>query len=360
MHALLIRAAIPASAVVIALGVVASVLRITPISSFDPQTVALLLLIVPFALYARLWSALMIGLRRIASSVGAQIAFSFALLVLDFVFLVLLSGGVRAAVIAYLVASVGQVIFMLRRAPRSQSPARRYPIRPMLLFGARSYPLTLASLAWSALPSFLLAHFAGPAAVGILSVAQQLAERAQLPVFALQDTAFQRMSSADRTDATDTVRRYTRVAGGVMVVISVALILLAPLLVPFLFGAQYAGATLALQVLLLPVPLVSVAVLLTPFLLGQFRDPTVVSIVVWGQIAILVTGVALFSTRLDAVVMAAILSVAQAVAAAATLAVFVVRVRAHPASVLLPSAADARFAIAAVRNAYRLRRGDGE
>jgi antigen flippase len=360
MHAVLLRAVGLASVVTIALGILAFALHFGPLAGFEPETLAIILLIVPFALYARFWSALMLGLRRVATSAAAQILFAAALLGFDAVFLVPLSGGVRGAIVAYLAASVAQVLIMLRLAPRANRTTRRRPIRPMLTFGARSYPLTIASLAWSALPPLLLAHFAGASSVGVLSVAQQLSERAQLPVLALQDTAFQRMSSATRLDATETIQRYTRATAALMVLLSVAAIATAPLLIQLLFGAQYEGAAIALQVLMIPVPLISVAVLLTPFLLAQFRDPTVVSFVAWGQIMILAVGVLLIGDGLTAVSMAAILAIALAAASAATLLVFVARIRGHPWTVLVPSVSDARTALVAIRYASAFRRGDEE
>lgn len=356
LHVLLAVAVLPATAVALVLAVLAAAVGARQLfGAVDEGSLLIATAVVPLAIYARFWLGLMIGLRRIADIARAQLTFAAILLGLDAVVLIGLGGGVRGAVVAYVLATAVQVAYMLWRAPRGArragAPGR---ISRVLGFGMRSYPLGIASLSWSAVPPFALQLASGPVAVGLFSVAQQLAERALLPFLALQDTAFARLGAATRAEAIAVTQRYTRLAFGAGVAGAAITAAVAPVLVPLLFGESFRGVVAPLQILLLAVPAVVVALLITPYMLSSARRPELVSIIAWAQLAILVAVATWFGRSLDVRSMAVAGSLGQVIAVVVMVGLFVRLTGTESRAALVLRRADVDSTVAEVR-AFRRR-----
>ncbi|BCA54212.1 hypothetical protein W02_13520 [Nitrospira sp. KM1] len=240
--------------------------------------------VLPFTLYAGFWNSLMIGMGNIQVLNAVQLVMSPLQLLLVIVFVVGLSAGVGSAVLIYLLVMLLQSLVMAVLAGRfelrhgQEKGSLRILTTQMLSFGLRGYPGSLSTMLWMRIPVFLLNAFHGPVAVGIFSVAQQLAERVLLPMQAFQDAIYRKMSMLPAQEAKASMNRYLRfVTTGIGGVLPLG-IFLAPWVIVLLFGKAYTEATQVFCVLLVGTAFVGLAMVLSPYLLGQLERPGLLSL----------------------------------------------------------------------------------
>src|SRR5207247_6907972 len=89
--------------------------------------------------------------------------------------------------------------------------------------------------------------YQGAVAVGVFSVAQQLADRMLLPAQALQEVVFGKITAAERSVASVMVDRYVRILFWLMLLVGGIGALLAPWLVELLFGDTYEASAAVLD-----------------------------------------------------------------------------------------------------------------
>ncbi len=237
----------------------------------------------PMTLYAGMWNSMMVGLGEIWSMNMVQLCMAPLQLILIWLFVVILSGGVASAVLIYVFTMLIQfgVMFLLMARRFEENPVRhirRDLAWEMWSFAMRGYANGVASLLWTRVPVFLLNSFHGIGPVGVFSVAQQLAEKILLPVQALQDAVYRKMAVLAEREATAIMNRYLRmVAFGTLAVV-VAGTVLAPSLVGILFGDAYFGATQLFRVLLVGVAFVGMSLILGAYMLSHLRRPGLLSI----------------------------------------------------------------------------------
>ncbi len=156
----------------------------------------------------------------------------------------------------------------------------------MLNFGLRGYPGSLFYLLWTRVPVFILNATSGAVAVGYFSIAQQMAEKIQLPVQAVQDVVYQKMSILPGHMATLAMNRYLRLTWWGMVIVVLIAALLAPWVVVPLLGPAYASVVGPTQVLLAGVAFTGVSQLLDVYFVNQLHRPGAASILAWVSVAL--------------------------------------------------------------------------
>src|SRR5207245_2573871 len=139
----------------------------------------------------------------------------------------------------------------------------------------------VSSLIWARAAVFVLNATHGPAAVGIFSVAQQLAEKTLLPIQAMQDVIFSRMARLPQREATATLNRYLRVTIAATMPAIAVLLLLTPLFIVVLFSDAFRGSVGPLRLLLVGSAVQTVPMLLASYFLGQLRRPLLLSFLAW-------------------------------------------------------------------------------
>jgi O-antigen/teichoic acid export membrane protein len=153
--------------------------------------------------------------------------------------------------------------------------------RKMLSFGLRAYPSSICHLLWTRIPVFIINITHGPAAVGIFSIAQQVAEKMLLPVEAIQDGVYQKMSVLPERLAALAMNRYLRLTWWGMWGVVAAGMLSSYFVVLTLLGSAYAQAVGVTQVLLLGSAFAALSLLLDAFFINQLHRPGLVSILAW-------------------------------------------------------------------------------
>lgn len=247
--------------------------------------------VMPMSLYANIWISMMTGMGRIWQLNLAQLITSTLSLVMTLVFIVGLSGGVHVAATIYIVAILAQSLIMFAMALRINSGSTRAVeeeeeppaalSREMLHFGLRGYLGSFSYILWTRVPVFMLNYFHGTAAVGIFSVAQQLIDRMLLPIQAVQDASYRKMSRLSSRAATFTINRYLRLTWWGMWIVVLLGVLLAPSVIVLLLGRKYAASAEVCRLLLPGVAFMGAALLLDTYFLNQLRRPGMLSIVAW-------------------------------------------------------------------------------
>ncbi len=239
--------------------------------------------VLPCMLYAGFWNSLMIGLGEIPLLNGVQLVIGPVQLVLILVFVVGLSGGVTSAVTIYVSTMLLQCVLMVMLSNRLGLLGRSQYVedrlsREMLAFGLRAYPNAIATMMWMRIPVFMLNAFHGSISVGIFSVAQQLAEKALMPIQAAQDAIYGKISALSPREAIAAMNRYIRIVVAGMVAGTLGAMFLAPWVVATLFGAAYQRAAYVFWILLVGVVFVSVAMIISTYVLGQRGRPGLLSL----------------------------------------------------------------------------------
>ena len=230
LHAIVLR-------FVLVVWVVAAIVAGAGLAILNTGLLSVAAIVVPFALYEYIWIHVMVGLRRVILMNSLQVAAALATIVLNGFLVVLVPGGVTAALAVFIVVLVVKVLSMLAISrtfsnDTSSTKAVLAMRREMFLFGLRGYPNSLASLLWTRVPAFILTAFHGPYAVGIFSTAQQLQEQSILPVQATQDAIYQQVTREPRATLTATLNRYLRIGLAGMLLVAIVAAALAPFVIP--------------------------------------------------------------------------------------------------------------------------------
>ena len=252
--------------------------------------IAMTFVVLPLSQYANLWNSMMLGMGRIWRVNLVQLVMCSLSLSLTVIFVVILSGGVMVAALIYLSVMFLQFLVMLTMAVRlSEDAVTDEPpaelSQTMLNFGLRGYPGSLFYLLWTRIPVFILNATHGAVAVGYFSIAQQMAEKIQLPVQAVQDVIYQKMSVLPRNLATLAMNRYLRLTWWGMISIVLVAAFLAPWLVVPLLGPAYASVVGPMQILLAGIAFTGVSQLLDVYFVNQLHRPGLASILAWVSVA---------------------------------------------------------------------------
>ena len=315
--------------------------------SVPRETVVAALLYTPVALYVGWGNQQLIGAGNVLRFNAGVLLFGAIVLVLDTVFVALLEGQLRAAVVCHVAAALIQaaaVHVWLRQigGAAAASEATQQPglLRNFALFALRAYPNGVANVFWSRLPVLLLNATHGPVAVGVFSVAQQIAEKLMLPVVAAQDVSYHRIALLPLASATEVTNRSARLILWATVAVACVTALAAAVLVPFVVGPEYEAAAEALALLCIGLPAIAVAMMLGPFFLCQLRRPGLLSALAWGNVALVLGLGVVLIPRYAASGAAAAIALAQVIGTLVAAGFYVTAVGTPVQALVVPRVAD--------------------
>ncbi len=137
-------------------------------------------------------------------------------------------------------------------------------MKKSLSYGLKSYLSNLVTFLNYRLDIFFVGVFVNPAAVGLYTVAIQVAEKMAVFTQSISHVLLPRIASMEteeeRNKLTSIVSRFTMLA---MVMMSFVMFLVAGFLIPLLFGEEYTESALLLQVLLPGISLLAVEKILS-------------------------------------------------------------------------------------------------
>lgn len=324
-----------------------------------PALLALVVLSVPLTLTTQLLSSLLLGRQRVLAYntlAGAQGLVGAAALIGALV----VEPSVRAATLA-LVASAAFALlstatYLSWAEPGTRRPAWTPQILPAALgYGLRGQAANVVQYLTYRMGFFLLNAFAGPAAVGLLSIAVVLAEALWYITNAVATVLFPRVAAGGKdAQAIALVAQAARLGLALTALLALGLAAVAPLAVPLLFGASFAGAVGPLLVLLPG----TVAFALTNVLAGALAGWGRPGLNAWASALCFVATAALALLTIPpwgAAGAALAMSAGYLGGTAATLAFFARLARLPLRALLLPTAADMMLVWTALRGTQRRR-----
>jgi O-antigen/teichoic acid export membrane protein len=254
--------------------------------NLTPLLTTMAFVVLPLSLYANLWNSMMIGMAQIWRVNLLQLFMCTLSLGLTCIFVVGLEGGVQSAAINYLAVMFVQFVVMLimglrisKDMPLIESPGNLQS--KMLSFGLRAYPASIGHLLWTRLPVFIINVTHGPTAVGIFSIAQQVVEKMLLPVEALQDVIYQKMSVLPGRVATRAMDLYLRLTWWGMWGMVLLGAVFSYLMVVVFLGSAYVQTIGVAQILFVGSAFVAISLLLDTYFVNQLHRPGLVSILAW-------------------------------------------------------------------------------
>lgn len=177
----------------------------------------------------------------------AIIAPSMLTLALTAVALVVFPHSTRAALIAWVLAQYGVILWLWRLGRRDWSPLPLHTVTLASMGGLVGFSLmsglaNVVSMLNYRIDFLLTGGFLGTAQAGVYSNAVQLVEGLFFISQAVGVAIWARVGSASRTDAAVIVARSIRYSLALMLVAGVVLFFAAPIAIPILYGGAYGGA----------------------------------------------------------------------------------------------------------------------
>ena len=256
------------------------VLLASVMKGMTSQDLAVVLVSLPAYYVGAFIGALFAGHGRAVAMAGLQSLAATINLAAVIAASVLLPGRSSAVVIALSIASGLNAVcaLIVYRAGFTLSPRRIVQItRAATPYAARSYVGQATSMFFLRADVFFLNFFAGPAAVGVYSVATNLAEKLWLLSNPVSTAVYRQITGAQRQDS---VRITTLTSRALLVLNGVAGIVLVAVAIPFVplvYGAQFSAAIWYLALLVPGVVIYAVCQPYNQFFAGQLGRPGVPS-----------------------------------------------------------------------------------
>jgi len=297
--------------------------RETLVPDLPPALLWLLVATIPATIFANVWSGVMVGAGHIWP-LNIVRAITGALFLLGtLIFVVLLDGGLAAALLAYCGVTLIQAAAMLAlaRYHSGEGAAPQPSTAELIHFGLRSHANAVFYLIWTTLPLFVLTAYYGPAAAGVFGLGTQIVDKLMLPAHALHEAVYQRLRHLSREDAALEAAVY---AASIFAVAAATSLVMAPLVywvMPALLGEAYQAIGPASLLLLAGLPFMSGLLLLDPYFVNALQRPGLASWLGAGQVVIVAALSALIIPISGILGAAASLVLAQAIGLAVALLV---------------------------------------
>lgn len=218
-----------------------------------PTEVAVLLVSLPSAFFAGFMNQAYIGYGRVVVISVIYAVISTVGLAGVIVSSLMFHAGTEGAVVALSAATVvGSLLFVATYGRVGAFSLSRFRIisRELVPFGLKVQVGSATQMFSLRADVFFLNYFAGPAAVGIYSVATSLADKLPLLTDPVGRAAYSEIAGAEKSDAarlaTTTARAITAIGG----VAALGIFAVSVPLIPIVYGRAFADATLYLALLL--------------------------------------------------------------------------------------------------------------
>lgn len=214
---------------------------------------ALALAVVPFQLTLNNFTSVTRGIGRFDLSNWARLGMGVGTLITASVALIVLQGGIEAALVAHVVAHVLIALALLAATFRLTGWVLRVDVdemRDSVRFGLKSYAQSLAGQAHERIDIFLLAILLrDPGQIAFYAVAAGVVQRLKLLPESIAIALLPRLSSMNPQEAAATASMACRHAIAGVSVAALGCVLVGPFLIPLLFGEPYRASIPAFLIL---------------------------------------------------------------------------------------------------------------
>ncbi len=216
----------------------------------------LALSLIPFQVFLTLVVDVLLGLRKIKEYNFVQLVHTFMFLFLIAIFLLGFHFGIRAAIICEAVSLFLSCIVLfflvIKETQGVLLKCSKDYFKNSFFYGIKAYSSNVLSFLHARIDMWMLNFFLNPIAAGFYSVAVGVAEKLWLISQSAGTVIFPEVSSESNSKR---LKEFTPLICRNVLFISflgaIALFLMAPLLITFLYSKQYSKSVLPLQILLL-------------------------------------------------------------------------------------------------------------
>jgi O-antigen/teichoic acid export membrane protein len=209
--------------------------------------------VVPFPLAVNNFTSLARGIDRVDLSNGARLAMGIGTLLFACVALIVVRGGVEAALIAHIAAFAAVAVGLLTSVFRLTGITARIQlaeIRGSARFGLKSYAQSLAGQAHERIDIILLALLLrDPAQVAFYTIAAAVMQRMKLVPESIAITILPRLASISPEEGARTTSMACRHAIAGVSVAALGCLVVGPLAIPLVFGEPYRASIPAFLIL---------------------------------------------------------------------------------------------------------------
>jgi O-antigen/teichoic acid export membrane protein len=236
----------------------------------------LFFLSMPAVLYKMMWSAIFLGLSRIALLNIFTILDVFLTALGAGTALFVLRAGLNGLLImlalqAAVTATIGFYLAVRGTRPRWRLSAAC--IADLLRQGWKQHIAAITSQLYLRADAFILADLLPPAAIGQYAVARGLAERILMALTPISQVMFPLISSSDPARARSYARSTFRQLAGVGILSMVAFVVLTPWVIPLVYGHAYRDAVTSGQILGVAFVMLGTMVPINLWFVGSLRRP---------------------------------------------------------------------------------------
>lgn len=250
------------------------------------------LLMIPFALYARYFGAMMLGLNRIWLMNQLEIVTGVVGAACAFVVLVVLRWGIwgllaQGAFFTLVLTAVE--LFLVWRIDGLRLGFDLKLVKESLHFGSRGQVGNIAAAILMRADGFIVNYFIGAAGVGYYSLASSLAQRISLLTSPITTATNPIITGSGREEAGRLTAQVLRHCCLLVSAGAVALVALGPWLVPLLYGDEFLPAVGPLPILALGIIPQTVANFIGgTYITGQLGKPQIGSMVCWVNLLVFI------------------------------------------------------------------------
>lgn len=230
------------------------------------------ILTIPFTFMFVWLNSVFLGRQDMSKFNFLNVFFSFIQLAAAAFLLIILKQGIFGAVFSYALATVAAALiaaFLIGRITPLKFFLDKMSMVIQLKYGAKAYLGNIAQFLNYRLDMLLIAVFLNPLAVGLYSIAVEIAERLWLIPMAIATVLFPKISSIESQHADNLTPKVCRHTLFIVVIISMVLVALSYPLIKIIFGSSFLPSLAPLFVLMPGIIIFSVARVLSADLSGR-------------------------------------------------------------------------------------------
>jgi O-antigen/teichoic acid export membrane protein len=247
-----------------------------------------LLLVAP-TIYQVYWGSMMQGLNRLLQFNKVTFALNVSNTLLIVLLVGVLGGGISGFLIGWTINTLAGAVISLVLARRIDPfvwPPSREALRDMVSFGLRVHGTSIAHQLFLRFDAYAVKIILGSSALGLYSLSTSLSERLWILPSAIAPSSISKLAQLPKEESALLTAKVTRTSMLMMLSAAIPFGIIAPWLIPFLYGAQYSESVLPLIILLCGTLGFAGTIVLNNYIMTQMGRPGLLSIISWLELVV--------------------------------------------------------------------------
>lgn len=246
--------------------------------------------LLPFSLYYAVWTGILIGLGRIVLLALFNFIYQCLQNIAFIILLLLFRPPLIAIIIAWAVIQILAVLAMLyvllRKLGGGIAPLNLSLMKNYVKFGFTAYFGNVASTLFTRVDTLIVSNLFGNAGVGLYSLAVTLAEKVWLIAASMEKASYSPIIGAKRDEALFLIQKVLRNTLFLSLLFAIFIFLVAPILIPLLYGQKFLDSIPILRILSLSAIFFAGSRILAIYFTGYKGKPIIPSTIAWFMFAL--------------------------------------------------------------------------